>query len=182
VSVGDAVLVTGCGPIGMFAMDVARAHGATTVAAADVVPEKLDRARERSADVAIDSRERDPAAAVRDAVDELGVDVVVETAGAESAVRSAVDAVRPGGTVVQVGFPHGDVSLPLLDVVEKDADVRGSFRYRNTYPTALDLVAGGDVDAAGLVDFEVPFAEVQDAFQRVVDDPTAVKGVVRVDE
>lgn len=180
IGVGDSVLVTGAGPIGLLAADAARAAGATEVLVSDVVDTKLDRARARGADATIDPTETDLADAVAAHTGGDGVDVVVEASGSESAIAGSLGAVRRGGTVVFVGLAsEAEIPLDVLDIVDNEIDVRGSFRYRNTYPAAIDLLADGAVDVAGLADFEMELERVGEAFERAMD-PETVKGMVTV--
>ncbi|UPV99751.1 NAD(P)-dependent alcohol dehydrogenase [Halorussus gelatinilyticus] len=189
IGVGDSVLITGAGPIGLLAMEAARAAGATEIVVSDVVEGKLRRAEERGADATIDPRDEDLGEAVarhtagegRGGDGDAGVDVVVEASGAESAIAGSLDAVRRGGTVVFVGLAdEAEVPLDVLDVVDNELDVRGSFRYRNTYPAAIDLLADGEVDAAGIVDFAADLDDVDEAFRRAMD-PETVKGMVTIE-
>jgi L-iditol 2-dehydrogenase len=180
VGVGDSVLITGAGPIGLVAMEAARAAGATEVLISDVVEGKLDLAAERGADRTIDATEEDLAEAVADRMDGRGVDVAIEASGADPAIRSTIDAVRRGGTVVFVGLsPNAEIPLDHLAIIDRELDVRGSFRYANTYPAAIDLLADGTVDVVGLVDFEYPLVEAGTAFRRALESET-VKGMIRV--
>ncbi len=182
VGVGDSVLVSGCGPIGLLAMEAAKAAGATEVFISDVVPEKLALAEERGADATIDVRETDLADAVSDLTDGEGVDVVIEASGAVPAIRTTIDAVRRGGTVVLVGLAQ-DAEIPLDtgDIIDNELDIHGSFRYRNTYPAAIQLLADGAVDVEGIVDFEMALADVDSAFERAKESGT-VKGMISVPE
>jgi L-iditol 2-dehydrogenase len=182
VGVGDTVLVTGGGPIGMLVMEAARAAGASEIILSDVVPEKLDRAARRGADLTVDVSEE----SLRERVDAVtggdGVDVVIEASGAEPAVRATTDVVRRGGTVVFIGLSaDGEIPLDTNDIVNRELDVHGSFRFRNTYPVAIDLLANGRVDVEGIIDFEMPLAEATAAFERT-DDPTVIKGLITVGE
>mgnify|MGYP003836525095 FL=1 len=178
VSTGDSVLITGAGPIGRCALEAVRAAGATDVVVSDVVPSKLDAAAAAGADRTIDAREESVADAVSAYTDGRGVDTVIEASGAEPAIGSTVDAVRRGAVVVLVGMPvDGAVEFDALDIINREVDVRGSYRYANTYPTAVELLADGRVDVDGLVDFEAPVSEVQTAFERALE-PEVVKGVV----
>ncbi|WP_276301122.1 NAD(P)-dependent alcohol dehydrogenase [Halorussus lipolyticus] len=182
VGVGDSVLVTGAGPIGLLAMAAVHAGGASEVLVSEVVDAKRRRAEERGADATIDPSETDLAEAVADHANRSGVDVVIEASGAKSAIAGSLDAVRRGGTVVFVGLaPEAEVPLNVLDIVDNELDVRGSFRYRNTYPSAVDLLADGAVDVEGIVDFAADLADVDDAFRRAMDGET-VKGMVTVGE
>ncbi|WP_226010825.1 NAD(P)-dependent alcohol dehydrogenase [Halomicrobium salinisoli] len=180
VGPGDTVVITGAGPIGLLAMEAARAAGATDVVVSDVVAEKVEFAVERGADLGVDVTERDLEAAVDEYTDGAGADVVIEASGAEPSVRSTIDVVRRGGTVVLVGLgDEAEVPFDVLEVIDNELDVHGSFRYANTYDAAVDLLAEG-VDVAGIVDFEAPLADVEDAFRRAME-PDVVKGVITLD-
>lgn len=177
VGMGDSVLVMGAGPIGLLAADVARAAGAANVAVVDVVESKLDRALDRGADLAIDSRETDVATAVRDEFG-AGVDAAIEATGAPPAIESVLDAPGPDGTAVLVGLaPDAEVPVDTFELVRRQIDVRGSYRFANTYPTAISLLSSGAVDAAGIVDFELSLDRIGEAFERATG-PDVVKGVI----
>jgi L-iditol 2-dehydrogenase len=178
---GDAVLVTGCGPIGLLVADAARAAGASRVFAADVVPAKRSLAADRGADRTIDPREESLPAAVQAATDGLGADVVLECSGAEAAIAEAAAAARRGGRIGFVGLPQ-DPSLPfdLFDLIDDELDVSGSFRFRGTFPRAIELLEAGRVDAASLVDFEASLEDAAAAFRRA-SDPEVVKGMIALD-
>lgn len=178
VGVGDSVLIIGAGPIGLLAMEAARAAGATDVAISDVVPHKLDIAHDRGADFTVNATETDVGEAVSEYTDGQGVDVVIEASGAEAGIQTTLDAVRRGGDVVFIGLPgQNEIPLGVIDIIDNEIDVHGSFRYANTYPAALELLADGVVDVEGIVDFESSLEDVGGAFERV-QNPEIVKGMV----
>ena len=180
VGTGDSVLIAGAGPIGLVTLEAAQAAGATDIIVTDVVSEKLERAADRGADLTIDVSETDLETAVAAYTDEAGADVVVEASGAEPSIRSTVDAVRRGGAIVLVGLAdEATVPLDVLELIDNEIDVHGSFRYKNTYDAAVSLLADGAVDLEGLVDFESPLKEVEAAFERAME-PAVVKGMITV--
>ncbi|WP_425494224.1 NAD(P)-dependent alcohol dehydrogenase [Natronobiforma cellulositropha] len=180
VGVGDSVLVTGAGPIGLLAMAVARVRGATEVYVADVLAAKLERALERGADGVVNVADDDLETAVDAWTDGRGVDVVIEASGAPSAIQGSLGAVRTGGTVAFVGLaPEAEIPLDVLEIVTRELDVVGTMRFANTYQTAVSLLADGRVDVAGLIDFEAPLAEVTAAFERSKRE-AVVKGMLTV--
>lgn len=179
VDSGDTVLVTGCGPIGLLCMDAAYAAGATDVIVADIVERKLELAAKRGASHTIQTNEQ----SLVDAVDEVtdgGVDVVLECSGAEAVIDRTIATVRKGGQVVFVGLPQ-DPELPadVFDLIDNELDISGSFRFRNTYSQAIELLASEQVDVESLVDFEFSLADTQRAFERAAD-PEVVKGMISV--
>lgn len=180
VDVGDSVLVMGAGPIGIFAMECAKAAGATEIAIADIVDSKLRRAENRGADLAIDTRSED----IEERLDDEfggGVDVAIEATGAPPAVEAILDAPRTDGTVVLVGLtPDETIPVNTYDLVRTQVDIRGSYRFANTYPTAISLIESGAVDVADAVDFEADLDGIQSAFERAAD-PAVIKGMISVE-
>ncbi|MFC6823692.1 NAD(P)-dependent alcohol dehydrogenase [Halopelagius fulvigenes] len=182
VGTGDTVLVTGAGPIGLMVMEAARAAGATDVIVTDVVEEKLSFAGERGADRVVNVAEESLEAAVDEYTDGVGADVVVEASGAEPSIRSTIDAVRRGGTVVLVGLAdEANVPFDVLDIIDNELDVHGSFRYKNTYDAAIGLLEDDAVDVEGIVDFESSLDDIDGAFRRAMD-PSVVKGMISFGE
>lgn len=179
---GDSVLVTGSGPIGMLVAEVALSHGAETVVMTDVVPRKLELAEERGVDLTVNASLENPVERIHNHVDHRGVDIVIESSGAEPAVETTMDAVRRGGTVVFVGIPP-ETGLPVgvVESIEGEYDLKGSFRFKDTYPAAIEGIQQGRFDVGGIVSFEEPLDRTQKAFERAAA-PTTVKGMIRIDE
>jgi L-iditol 2-dehydrogenase len=178
ISTGNSVLITGCGPIGLCNLETASAFGATDIIMSDVVGSKLDLAAERGADRTIDVSEESLGDAVGDYTGETGVDVVIEASGADPAIQSTLDAVRMGGTIVFVGLTMSEeVPLDVVDIINSEIDVHGSFRYANTYPAAIELLADDRVNLEGFVDFESSLSDVENAFHRAME-PETIKGMM----
>lgn len=181
IGTGDAVLVTGAGPIGLIAMEAARAAGASEIYVSEPVGARRERAGERGADAVVDPTGTDLADEVAALTGGRGVDVAIEASGAPPAIRGVVGAVRRGGRVVLVGMTSAEeVPVDVLGIVDNELDVRGTMRFTNTYPTAISLLSEERIDIEGLVDFEAPLAEVGAAFERSKA-ADIVKGVVRID-
>jgi len=112
---GSTVLVTGCGPIGIFAVGICRAAGASYIVASDVNPKRLELARKMGAHAAVTPDKA--AEAVRAGTDGLGVDVALEMSGVAAAIHQAFDLVRVGGRVQMLGIPARPIELNLADEI-----------------------------------------------------------------
>lgn len=130
---GRRVLVTGSGPIGLMAVAAAVAAGAR-VTATDVLPGPLERARRLGAAVTVDvSAEH---------LEANAYDVVLECSGVPQSISAALRAVRPAGTVVQVGMlPDADRSVNLSPFIAKEVRYLGSFRFADEIEAAIALLA-----------------------------------------
>ena len=107
---------------------------------------------------------------------------MIEASGAEPSIQATLDVVRRGGTVVLVGLAsEAEVPFDVLDLIDNEIDVHGSFRYKNTYDAAIDLLADGAVDVEGIVDFRSTLDQIDDAFQQSMG-PDMVKGMIEIDE
>jgi L-iditol 2-dehydrogenase len=173
VGLGHRVLVTGAGPIGNLAMQVARAAGATTIVIADVNPDRLARAAELGATRAIDLNERGLAR------DDGPFDVLLECTGSESLTGDAILALRPAGTAVLVGMGPGlETRLPIAAMQAREVTLVGTFRYANTFAVAIALAAARRVELDGLIDARFPLEGVDAALRAGREDPSLLKVVV----
>ena len=105
------VAITGCGPIGLFAISVARAVGAAQVFAIEVNEHRRNIAQQMKADLVLDPSKEDVNSIVLERTGGLGVDVVLEMAGHPSAIRTAFDIVRRGGRISLLGLTSKPISL-----------------------------------------------------------------------
>ncbi|AFK21378.1 NAD(P)-dependent alcohol dehydrogenase (plasmid) [Haloferax mediterranei ATCC 33500] len=180
IGLGDTVLVTGAGPIGMMVLKAARAAGASDVLVSDVVPSKLDRARNAGAATTVNVADEDLTDAVAAFTDGEGVDVVVEASGAAAAIASTTEVVRRGGTIVCIGLSQNDdIPIATNELVDKELDLRGSFRFRNTYHTAISLLEQGAIEVEDIIDFEMSMRDLTAAFERA-QEPDVCKGMVEL--
>ncbi len=173
VSAGDRVLVTGAGPIGLLAAQCARAFGATDITVTDVNPHRLELASRTGATRVLDVRE--------EPLEDAGVEVdaFIECSGHPASLKAGIAALRPAGTAVLVGMgPEEEGVVPLSLIQNRELWLTGTFRYSNTYPTAIALAAGGRVDLEAIITGHYGLDRAEEALRAGREDPTAVKVMV----
>lgn len=169
---GQHVLVNGCGPIGLMAIPVARAIGAKTIFATDINDQRLALARQMGADYTLNPRQQDIVAEIRAATDGDGVDVVLEMSGAAPAIRTALEALRPGGKVAALGLVGNTLELDWSDlIVIKGATVQGIYGRKiwDTWYRMRALLQTGAVDLQPLITHRITLDEFERGFELLMN-------------
>jgi len=168
---GSTVLIAGAGPIGIICAQTARAFGAAEIIVSDLVPERRERALAYGATRVIDPMETDVATAG------LDVNAFIDASGSPRAVFSGIKAVRPAGYAVLVGLGNPEMTLPIEHIQNLEINVTGIFRYTDTWPAGIHLVASGQVDLDSLVTGRFDLEHVEDALESDLD-PNSLKSIV----
>ncbi len=171
--IGRQVLVTGCGPIGLLSILCARRGGAETIVATDLSAFTLGMARQMGADVTVNMAENPDGLAAWTA-DKGMFDVLYECSGAAAALAAAIPAMRPGGTIVQLGL-GGDMQLPMQALTAKELSLKGSFRFHEEFATGVGLMQKGLIDAGALVTHTYDLDDAVAAFEMAGDRNQAMK-------
>ena len=162
---GRSVAVLGAGTIGLFTLAVLRAHGAGKVVTTDPLPAKRERAAALGADVTIDAGTPDVAGQVREA---LGgsADIVFDCVAIQSSVDQAIAMADKGGTVMVVGVPAREVTIPLPIVQDHQIRIQGSATYLPVdYQESAGLLSRGAVRTADFVTATRPLDRAAEAFE-----------------
>jgi threonine 3-dehydrogenase len=153
---GQTVLVTGCGPIGLMSIAVAKACGSSTVFATETNQHRRELAREMGANYVLNPVNEDPVKKILEATGGTGVDVLLEMSGNSAAIQQGFRALRAGGRASLLGIPTENVPLDLVqDVIFKGATVQGIYG-RRMYETWVQMTA---LLKAGRVNLEALFGE-----------------------
>jgi len=135
------VAITGAGPIGLFAIAVARAVGATTIFAIEVNEHRRKIARAMKADYVLDPASEDVRTIIMDSTAGLGVDIVLEMAGHPDAIRTAFNIVRRGGRISLLGLTSKPIALNFSeDIIFKGITIQG-INGRRMYQTWYQMQA-----------------------------------------
>lgn len=179
VKLGQTVAIIGAGCIGLVNLLSAKAYGATTLIVGDVLDKRLAKAKELGANI-VNTTKRPFSEAVMEITNGRGADVVIDCAGFSETMVQSIKAAKPAGTIVLVGL--GGKSLDGLDgniISSKELTIKGIFRYRNLYPTAINAIAGGRIDVESIVSHRFKFDDSVNAFSTCYKDiKNVVKGVI----
>ena len=167
---GSAVLVVGCGPIGCFAVGIARAAGAAKVIASDVNATRLALARRMGAHVTVNAATDDVVRAVLEETGGEGADVVCEMSGVPSALHQAFAAVRRGGRVQLLGLPKGEVAIDFAnEIIFKGITVYGVIgrRMYDTWHQMRRYLTAGLLDPTPVITHQFPLAKIDEALAAI---------------
>lgn len=170
---GKRVLVTGCGPIGLLAVIVARAAGAAEIVATDITTFTTEVALKVGADAAHNVAQ-DPDALSNYAADKGHFDVLFECTGVAPVVASTIPALRPGAVMVQLGL-GGDMTLPVQAMTAKELVLKGSFRFHAEFFTSVKMMQSGRLNVAPLITHTQKITDFETAFELASDRDRAIK-------
>lgn len=179
VQLGDTVAVFGLGPIGLMVAQWSRAMGALQTVLFDILPEKLNLARQLGFEHVFDSRQTDAAQAVDRLTGDRGVHVAIEAAGVPPTMIAALQVTRRAGRVVLLGNPAADVTLPaslISQIMRREIDLFGTWNSDysiygddDDWRTSLAAMSRGTLDLKPLITHRVPLRRGIDALQMIRD-------------
>jgi threonine 3-dehydrogenase len=167
---GRTVAVTGCGPIGLCAVGIARAAGAALVIATDTEPYRLELARTMGADLALDALDPETPGRISDATAGDGVEVVLEMSGAAPALDQALEMVTRGGRISLLGIFGEPVTIDLSEqVIQKGLRLYGIYgrRIYDTWERTQALLRSGTLDVTPIITHRFDLADWERAFELI---------------
>src|SRR6059058_2208996 len=167
---GKSVAITGCGPIGLCSVGIARAAGASLVVATDTEPYRLQLAREMGADVALDARDPETVGRVIEATGGDGVDVVLEMSGAGTALNQALQFITRGGRISLLGIFPEPVAIDLSDlVIQRGIRLFGIYgrRIYDSWERTQALLRSGRFDPTPILTHRFDLADWERGFELI---------------
>ena len=165
---GASVLVTGCGPIGLFAIGICKAAGASRIIATDVNETRMRLAKRMGAHDVV--RPESAAVTVRGVTDGLGVDVVLEMSGVPAAIHQAFDLVRVGGHVQMLGIPSKAIEVDFAtEVIFKGITIYGVVgrRMYDTWHKMTRFLRSGLFDPTPVITHRFPLEAADEAIRAI---------------
>ena len=163
---GDTVLVSGPGPIGLLCLKLLVAQGIKTlVAGANGDDLRLKAALEFGASAVINVSKQNPLESIQEQTNGKGIDVAFECAGNEQSVRGCLMALRPMGRYTQVGICGRDINFPIDQIFYKQLRLTGSVCYTaGTWQRMMNIFAQGKIRVDDLISAKLPISDWEKAF------------------
>lgn len=170
IRLGDAVLITGAGPIGLMTLLCCRAAGAEPIIITDIDQGRLAFAKTLVPSVKTHLVERgessdDFASSIRQLGSGEQPVLAIECTGVESSIASAISAVKFGGKVFVIGVGRDEIKIPFMKLSTREIDLQFQYRYNNMWPRAIRLVKGGVIDVKQLTTHRFSLEKAPEAFQ-----------------
>ncbi|MFT4546496.1 MAG: threonine 3-dehydrogenase [Verrucomicrobiales bacterium] len=162
---GEDVLITGAGPIGLMAIKVARHAGARHIVITDVNDYRLDLARKMGATVAVDVRTESLTQVQKDLGMTEGFDIGLEMSGNASAFRDMLANMAHGGCIALLGIPPEEIAIDWNEVIFKGLHIKGIYgreMYETWYSMTAMLQSG--LDISDVITHRMPFTDYEDGF------------------
>ncbi len=184
IGLGDTSAIFGAGAIGLTLLPLIRISGGGDAFVVDVQDQRLRKASELGATDVLNNLSGDVLPKIIERTGGLGVDFAFEAVGLEVTLVQSLQALKKGGTSVLVGlFEQPEINIPANIFVQKEIELLGSQGYCWDFQTALTLLEGGQINLKSMITHEFPLAQLQDAFDTLLDPQSgAIKVVINVDE
>ena len=179
---GQTAVVTGTGCIGLTALLALKAMGVSKIIVVDLVDARLEKAKELGADYVINGRNENTVERILELTDGKGFDLAIETAGAEITARQLIESAKRGATIVLVGYSaSGEMTLPIGLALDKELEFKTVFRYRNSYPIAINAVASGQIKVKDIVTHVFDFGDIAEGLRASIENKQdVVKAVIKL--
>ncbi len=161
------VVVVGTGMIGLLVVQVLRAKGCAKIIAIDLSKDRLKLAAKFGATETIEASDPDLHQQIRALTSGRGADAAFEVVGLSATLKTAIDAVRKGGSVTLVGNLQPQVDLPLQSIVTRELTLNGTCASAGEYPECLELIASGKINVTDFISATPPLEEGPKWFERL---------------
>jgi 2-desacetyl-2-hydroxyethyl bacteriochlorophyllide A dehydrogenase len=180
VQAGEHVAITGAGPIGLLAAQVALYLDAVPILI-DPIVERLELAQQIGVLNVLNPTKGDLVKEVQKITGGRMAEAVLEASGAPAAVRSSLDLIHYAGRIALLGWPKEEISLPTYLITRKELDVRGSRNSAKEFPLAIELLAKGAVKVKPIITHIIDLDEVPEYVRLIAENPQQyVKVIAKV--
>jgi threonine dehydrogenase-like Zn-dependent dehydrogenase len=176
IELGDTVVVSGCGPLGLGMVAAARLKNPGLLIALDLVPHRLEVAKHCGADLTLNPRDVDVIAEVKKLTGGYGCDVYIEATGHAQSVVQGLHMIRRLGTFVEFSVFNEPVTVDWTIIGDtKELNIHGAHLGPFCYPLAIDMILKGQIPVDEIVTHQFPLAQFNEAFRFVQGAKESIK-------
>ena len=169
---GESVAIVGCGPIGLLALQVARAANTGKIFVIEMIESRRKIAKELGAEFVIDPRDKNSLEIISKNTENVGPDVVIECVGSEKSTIFAINLARRGGKVSIIGIAHKPYLFNFNDIVFNEREVYGSCATTGGFPDAIQYIAEGKVNTKKLITGKIALKDlVSKGYEELLNNP-----------
>jgi|YelNatPaOPRAMG01_1025707.scaffolds.fasta_scaffold01744_4 L-iditol 2-dehydrogenase len=179
----DSVAVLGIGAAGLLHTRLAKLSGANPIIAVSRSSWKLELAKKYGADIVVNSKKEDPVKSILNHTNGRGADVIIEAAGAAETLKQAIEAVRPGGTILSFGVLTEHVSkINFFPIYFKEISIVGSRASTGEeFEPSIELVAIGAIDLKPLITHIFSLEKISEGFELLDKSPgTVLRAIIKI--
>lgn len=181
LKMGDTILISGAGPIGLLTVQVALAVGASKIFVSDLSEARLKMAKEVGATHIFDARDKDIPEQIKK-ITGRGADIFIDAAGVQASFDTGIRSLRNGGTAVLVALFGKKITHDALDQTLRELTIKGIIGYRNIFPQVIALIDSGRLPVENLITSVIALDEiVEKGFEALIQSPTEVKILVDIE-
>jgi 2-desacetyl-2-hydroxyethyl bacteriochlorophyllide A dehydrogenase len=179
---GDSVAILGIGAAGLLHTRLAKLSGANPIIAVSRSDWKLELAKNYGADITVNSKEEEPVKSILNHTNGRGADVIIEAAGAAETLKQAIEAVRPGGTILSFGVLTERVSeINFFPMYFKEISIVGSRASTGEeFEPSIKLVAIGAIDVKPLLTHILPLEKIVEGFKLLESPGAVLRAIIKI--
>ena len=166
----DTVVVFGAGPIGLFVIALLKAQGIEKIISVELSAIRKEKARRAGAAFVLDPSEVNVVQRIQEETNGIGADVAFECVGVNSAIQTAIDALRFHGTLVNISIWGHKAEVDMLTLLMKELTLKGSFAYANDHAPVIELLKAGKLDVADFITGRIAVEDVyEQGFRQLIE-------------
>lgn len=183
IHVGDTVVISGPGIIGLLSMQLAKLEGARVVVlGTSLDKDRLILAKELGADIIVNVEEKNAEGIIKELTQGRGADIMLECAGTASSIKQSLDLLRPMGRYIQVGLTGKSVLVNFDQIVNKGLQLVGSYGHTwLSWERSLELLVQKKINLKALISDKLPLSEWKQAFKKI-EERKSLKIILYPDE
>ncbi|MEM3325709.1 MAG: alcohol dehydrogenase catalytic domain-containing protein [Thermoplasmata archaeon] len=179
---GKSILIQGAGPIGLLTLGMMKISGASKIFLSEISDKRIEVARNLSSDVYfINPSKSNIFSFIEKETNGEGVDIIFDTTGSPTAIKSNYTLVKRGGEIVILGIPELPVESDIFTLVMDEITIKGSFEGVNEFKDAIDFISQRKVNFSSIITSIIPIEKiVDDGFKKLLEMPKEGKIVIKI--